>query len=371
MLEAGYDYLLVRGRLHQRFIRVSALLLVITGAILVAAGTAYYLYASKARSELGQFEFATTSVGDTSFLEETPALTQSTTSPVALPEIAPMPIVLRDFEASSTDPAPAFSSDPAPAKELPPAAPLEPIARPSEPVKNVEAPALAPAQQEPLISASALEAQQAYPAVAIKATGWSNPLEYEPTSFIEAALIRSFRPISANEGAAFGTAPPPGRLIIPATGIDSKVVGLSIMDLGDSRAYETPKHVAGYLPEMSRPGENGDAWLFGHLESPIAGDGNVFYDLPKIPGLLRKGEDVFAIVESGTTSYLYKLTEAFVVPQDQLSTDYLGMQQLKPEFARLSPGNANLHIVTCVPRFVYDHRLVVSGELVGIKTGPA
>ena len=331
----------------------------------------YYLYAYKARSDLGKFEFAVNPVGDTSFLEETLALTQSTAPPVASPEIAPIPIVLRDFEAFSPDPAPALSPDTVPAKELPPVAPLQPIASPSEPVKNIEAPAPAPVQQEPLISVSALEGQQAYPAGAIKATGWSNPLGYEPTSFVEAALIRNFRPISANEGAAPGTAPLPGRLIIPAIGVDSKVAGLSIMDLGDSRAYETPKHVVGYLPESSRPGETGSAWLFGHLESPIAGEGNVFYDLPKIPGLLRKGEDVFAIVESGTTSYLYKLTEAFVVPQDQLSTDYPSMQQLKPEFARLSPGNANLHMVACVPRFVYDHRLVVSGELVGIKTGPA
>ena len=367
MLEAGYDYQLVRARLHQRFIRVSALLLVITGAVLVAAGTAYYIYAYKARSELGKFEFATTNLAEPGFFEETPASAQSvvaTTAPEAIPTL---PIVLRDFEAVSTDPEPA--------SELPAVAKPEPVTDAVTAVTKleveVEVPGAAPAQPGPLISASALESQQAYPAGAIKSTGWSNPLEYEPTSFVEAALIKSFRPISASEGAAIGTAPLPGRLIIPGIGVDSKVAGLSIMDLGDSRAYETPKYVVGYLPETSSPGEKGSAWLFGHLESPLAGEGNVFYDLPKIPGLLRRGEVVYAIVESGTTSYLYQLTEAFVVHQDQLTTDYLRLQQLKPEFAHLSPGNANLHMVACVPRFVYDHRLVVSGVLVGIKNVPS
>ena len=31
-------------------------------------------------------------------------------------------------------------------------------------------------------------------------------------------------------------------------------------------------------------------------------------------------------------------------------------------------GRPTIHLVTCVPRFVYDHRLIVTGELVGIRS---
>jgi sortase (surface protein transpeptidase) len=30
-------------------------------------------------------------------------------------------------------------------------------------------------------------------------------------------------------------------------------------------------------------------------------------------------------------------------------------------------GEANIHLVACVPRLVYDHRIIVTGELVGVK----
>ena len=149
------------------------------------------------------------------------------------------------------------------------------------------------------------------------------------------------------------------------------MTALEILDLGDRKAYETPDNVVGHIPSTSSPGELGSQWLFGHLESPIVGEGNVFHNLPKIPGLLRESEDVFAVVESGPRSYLYKLTEAVVVHQDDMSLNYGRLRAQKPEFAQLTPTNANLHLVACVPSLVYDHRIVVSGELVGIdRIGP-
>jgi sortase (surface protein transpeptidase) len=30
-------------------------------------------------------------------------------------------------------------------------------------------------------------------------------------------------------------------------------------------------------------------------------------------------------------------------------------------------GRANIHLVTCVPRLDYSHRLIATGELVGVK----
>ena len=80
----------------------------------------------------------------------------------------------------------------------------------------------------------------------------------------------------------------------------------------------------------------------------------MFAQLPEIPSMLRRGDDVYAVVENGSEQYLYRIVESKVVPQDQLSlTD---------------DGSPQLLMVTCVPRFVYDHRLIVRGVLEGVKT---
>jgi LPXTG-site transpeptidase (sortase) family protein len=111
--------------------------------------------------------------------------------------------------------------------------------------------------------------------------------------------------------------------------------------------------VVGHIPETANPGEKGSGWYFGHLESPIRGEGSVFYDLPKIPSLLRQGEKVYIIVENGEDSFLYQVTETKVVPEDQLK-----LYDLK---------EPTVILVTCVPRLIYDHRLVVTAKLVGKK----
>ena len=206
----------------------------------------------------------------------------------------------------------------------------------------------------PQISPSAIAAQHPYPGEAIKATYWSNPLEYEPASYVESSLIQGFVALDPSQLMTLGTLPAPTRIIIPSIGVDSDVMGLEILDLGDSRAYDTPKHVVGHIPQSANPGERGSTWLFGHLESPIAREGNVFYNLPKVPDLLRKGQEVYTIVENGTSSYLYRITETKVIHQDDIQL--------------FDSGGPLVHMVVCVPRFVYDHRLIVTGELVGIRT---
>jgi LPXTG-site transpeptidase (sortase) family protein len=182
---------------------------------------------------------------------------------------------------------------------------------------------------------------------------WGNPLAAEEPSSTEASLIQDFRLLDSSMAVPVGTLSGPTRIFIPSIGVNSKVDGLKILDLGDSRAYETPKHVVGHIPQTANPGEAGSVWLFGHLESPIQGEGNVFSNLPEIPNLLRKGENVYAVVENGQDSYLYRITETKVVHQDDL--------------AMYDTGESTIHLVTCVPRWVYDHRLIVTGQLVGVK----
>lgn len=177
-------------------------------------------------------------------------------------------------------------------------------------------------------SSAAIASQQLYPGEALKATYWSDPFEYEPPSYLEASLLKGFQPLNANLAAPKGTLTAPARILIPAIGVDSEVEGLQIMNLGDSRAYETPNHVVGHIPEPSNPGEQGSGWFFGHLESPLGGEGNVFYNLPKVPRLLRKGEEVYTIVEAGRTSYLYRMVETEVVHQNDMKQFDAGVAQI-------------------------------------------
>ena len=84
------------------------------------------------------------------------------------------------------------------------------------------------------------------------------------------------------------------------------------------------------------------------------GEGSVFFNLRQVPGKLRDNEDVFIITESGQTQFLYLVTSSQVVHQDDM--------------ALYETGQATIHLVSCVPRLVYDYRLIVTGELVAQKT---
>lgn len=377
-MEIGYDYLLLRSSFQQKFVQASAIFLAVTGAVLVSAGIGYYIYADRARADLDDLNV---SIAASPLVDVVPKpAISSEPVPVPVPQRVELLPPALDANLSSV-----LIADPLVVQAVPP--PNDPLSfgaiaslddeGVSEELSPVVDSSLATAEETILpleqevnllkISASAIAAQEPYPAQAISSTYWNNPLEYEPASQQLASLISSFTPVDPASAPPPGTLSAPTQISIPSIEVDSVVEGLRINNLGTSRAYETPNNVVGHIPEGSNAGESGSAWFFGHLESPLAGEGNVFYDLPKIPDMLRQGEEVYTIVESGSTSYLYRITEAVVVRQEDLRLDYAHLQQLMPDYARLDPSNANIHLVACVPRFVYDHRIVVSGELVGIR----
>ena len=57
-MQAGYDYLLLRGHLQRRVARNAGLILLAIGLCMLAAGGAYYGYAAKARSGLADLVVA-------------------------------------------------------------------------------------------------------------------------------------------------------------------------------------------------------------------------------------------------------------------------------------------------------------------------
>ena len=179
---------------------------------------------------------------------------------------------------------------------------------------------------------------------------WAGPDPYPhvvtglPPGFISVASDSSISP------AGFGATT---RIGIPIIGVDSSVSELEIVDLGDSQAYENPDNIVGHIPETAAPGELGNGWFFGHLESPLRGEGNVFRRLPDIPEYLRDGDPVYVTLESDVGVHLYRVTATKVVHEDDLRL--------------YDADNVTITLVACVPRLVYDHRLLVTAELVGVS----
>ncbi|MCZ6788668.1 MAG: sortase [Chloroflexi bacterium] len=193
-------------------------------------------------------------------------------------------------------------------------------------------------------------AQRLFPGESIPFQDWAYPWAAEPPLPAYDPLIDGFLPI---EPGAFGSLSPATRVRIPAIDLDADISELAILDLGDYRAYETPKNVVGHIPESANPGEAGNIWLFGHLESLIRGEGSIFRNLPKIPGLLREGERVYVIMETPRGEYLYEAGITDVLHASELSL----YQEDQP----------TLTLVTCVPQLKYNKRLLVTAEFVGFR----
>ena len=196
-----------------------------------------------------------------------------------------------------------------------------------------------------------------YPGYRIHPKYWDRPLSAGADIYAYGAVLRpdGYVSVEPSQGMPRGTASDANHIRIPTIGVDSAVSNLAIIDIGDSRQYETPKHVVGRIPETSNPGELGNTWLFGHLESPIRGEGNVFQKLPELPALLNSGDPVYvALLNEDGDEFLYQVTATEVVHQDDLELYQTG-------------DESTITLVSCVPRLVYDRRLLVTGKLVGVK----
>jgi len=192
-----------------------------------------------------------------------------------------------------------------------------------------------------------------YPGENMSPLLWSDPSGRESILNTPVTFIGEYNSISSSNIPDRHTLTAPRTIQIDSIGLNAKVEPLRILNLENSLAYETPKNVVGHIPESSNPGERGTAWFFGHLQSPIRGEGSVFSDLPDIPSLMREGIPIYAEVDNGELAFLYHLTSTDIIHGDELEL--------------YEAGGASIILVTCVPKLFYDHRLVVTGELVGVK----
>ena len=191
-----------------------------------------------------------------------------------------------------------------------------------------------------------------YPGARIPFRQWADPRG--TVNLGQERILQGFTPANSYGQPFFsGDSSKAERMLIPALGIDVPVKDLAILNLGKSLEYETPAHTVGHIPGTSNPGSQGNGWYFGHLESPIMREGNVFARLPQIPTLIANGEEVLVIVESATDVYLYTIVETKVVTAEELEL--------------FNSSDARITLVTCQPRGTYDHRLLVSGTLIGFR----
>ena len=194
-----------------------------------------------------------------------------------------------------------------------------------------------------------------YPGSLLPSLSWNDPRWSKVDEGSQTSLFEGFTSLDGNglsEVADGLTAPT--RIEIPAIGLASIVKELEIVNYGDDKGWETPKDVVGHIPVTPHPGEAGNGYYFGHLQSPVKGEGSIFRDLPRISDLLRQGQDVYVVLynEEGT-AYLYQVSGVTVIPQEQ--------------FSLLVSSEATITLVACVPEYVYDHRLLVTAKLVGVK----
>ena len=193
-----------------------------------------------------------------------------------------------------------------------------------------------------------------YPAQALIPVEWKNPYWAEdPTPDLYSYLNEDYNSVTWNHLPSGHSLPTGTRIRIPSIQVDASIEELALIDLGIARAYETPDRIVGHIPETANPGGIGNGWYFAHLESVFNKEGAIFRDLPLIPEKIRREEPVFIIVDNENTSYLYQVTKTSIERKENLRVT--------------ESSSPMITLVTCVPRLVYDHRLLISAELIGSR----
>ena len=146
------------------------------------------------------------------------------------------------------------------------------------------------------------------------------------------------------------------RIMVPGIGLRAEVEELEVVEEDDSRAWETPKHVVGHIPTTAKPGTSGQGWYFGHLESPISGEGNIFRRLPELAARFKRGEQFTIHLDAGNDRYVYQVYQTDVVHAS--------------EFAVFDSGKSDITLVSCWPQFEYSERVLVTAALVDIVEIP-
>lgn len=148
------------------------------------------------------------------------------------------------------------------------------------------------------------------------------------------------------------TQPPARSLIVSGLSINAKVQDLTPINECTAAAAAAAPDAEGqdYGMVCANPGERGAMWFFGSYGKSVGSFGGLTDAAEK----LESGDGVTIFVNNDEDiSYLYGVTDAQIIPKDELRLN--------------SSGRATVHLAMAVPPNWEDHYLVLSGELVGVK----
>lgn len=176
------------------------------------------------------------------------------------------------------------------------------------------------------------------------ATGGSST----PMEIPEEALAANWNPFPQGPPAGSGDAnqkppklPPANRIVIPRIELDSSVIEVSTKVERGELVWQTASNAVGHHQGTADPGEVGNVVLSGHIRS--LREGMVFNRLPE----LAPGDTIYLYSELG--KFRYKVVETRVV----LPTAIWVMDPTP---------DLTLTLITCVPDWVYSHRLIVTAK---------
>ena len=173
-------------------------------------------------------------------------------------------------------------------------------------------------------------------------------LALRPGAYADTMAGLGFTPLSQSDAQPLGTLPPAQRVMVPELGISVKTSQTSLTG-GAIVAHSNAADSDGLDLLRANPGERGAMWFFGEAGQRA----NNFQGLTTAADVLAGGEDILIYVDNGSGIYVYAATHTDVFPASDL---------------RLSGSErATIHLAVPVPSGLYDHFLVLSGELVGMK----
>ena len=385
--------------------RIAGALMLAVGALLLTASGGYYAYAQFAKAgredfihEVPRPAFPDRSSSAYAVTEGRPSLRQSQASEVASVASNPEPLVTEEVSSASTAATRTEAVNPQPivadAEKLPGSKQQETTQTP------IEAPRVAPASAAEELAAWSPSAEQMSfitgPAdgrvgaaieelLYLQARRPGYVVEDEPEvqavpEHIEppqgpSPLARVILPsqdrnpatrelmvaqlLESHYDRTTPTVPAPKyatRMMVPGIGLRASVEELEVVEEDDSRAWETPKHVVGHIPTTGKPGTSGQGWYFGHLESPISGEGNIFRRLPELAARFKRGEQFTIQLDAGGERYVYQVYRTDVVHAS--------------EFAVSDSKLNDITLVSCWPQFEYSERVLVTAALVDVVEIP-
>ena len=299
--------MVLRVKMGRRSVRRLSYAAIGVGGLLIVAGVFYLIYAHLARSELISLDYAVPSEQRSEW----------GLGPVVRPTATPAPTATPSVERS----------------------------RPETIV--------APAPESAAVELPSVSSGGLYPAAWVNPKYWADPLWAGADPYGGHGIPDGFRRVDARDVyLSPGTVGPASRMWIQAIGLEAAVIELAVVDLEDSRAYETPNNVIGHIPSTANPGEAARGWYFGHLESLVRGEGSVFRSLTRIPEMLKE-DPVDVIVQNDEGEFLYRVTDTRAVHEDELRLE--------------DSSYPTITLVACVPARVYDHRLLITAELIAIR----